>query len=150
MTTALPLSKYQYRECSRWLPPSGAKILPVPFTIPFLFQVTAAQQFSLEQAVATPGGYPFSLRAIGGWVAVPGPTIRFQWPNGRYLSPVGIPLFGFFGTGKSGRLLDKPVRIEHTEVIRMDIDNTSGATQNIAIFFEGVVLIPFTERPNGK
>lgn len=124
-------------------------MLPVTYTLPFLMQVQAGQQYSLEQAVSTPGGYPFLLRAIGAFIATPGPTVRFQWPNGRYLSPGLMPLFGFIGTGKSGRLLDPAVPMNHTEVIRMDIDNTLGGTQNLSIFFEGLVLIPF-EVGNGN
>jgi hypothetical protein len=148
--TPVPLTKYQLRACMKWVPPSNTKLLPVAFTIPFLFQVVAGQQYSLEQAVSTPGGYPFLLRAVGGFVAVPGPNVRFQWPNGRYLSSTPVPLFGFFGTGKSGRLLDPAVPMQHTEVIRMDINNVNGPTQNIGIFFEGLVLIPFMEAMNGK
>ncbi len=141
---AVALDRMQFQACSKWVAPSGSKILPITYTIPFYLALTAGQFYDdQEQAVNPPGGYPFSLRAIGVYLAAPGPTVRFQWPNGRYLSPVGIPVFNYIGTGKRGRLIDPVVRMQDSDVIRMDIDNSAGGTQQLAIFFEGVVLVPF-------
>jgi hypothetical protein len=137
------LDRMQFKACSKWVAPTG-KLLPITFTIPFYLALTAGTIYEdQEQAVTTPGKYPFKLRAIGVFLSAPGPTVRFQWPNGRYLSPVGVPVFNYIGTGKRGRLIDPPVTMQDTEVIRMDIDNTAGGAQQLAIFFEGVVLVPF-------
>jgi hypothetical protein len=140
----IALDRYQFQACSKWVQPTGSKILPVTYTIPFYFPMTAGQVYEdVEQAISTPGKYPFVLRAIGAFLTGPGTTVRFQWPNGRYLSNVGIPIFGYVGTGKRGRLIDPIVKMKDTEVILMDIDNTNGETGQLCIFFEGVVLVPF-------
>lgn len=139
----ITLDRMQFQACSKWVARSG-KILPVTFTIPFYYPLAAGQIYEgLEQAVSTPGKYPFTLRAVGAYLAAPGPVVRFQWPNGRYLSTVGIPIFSYIGTGKRGRLIDPPVPMKDTDVIRMDVDNSAGGAQQLCIFFEGVVLIPF-------
>lgn len=140
----IALDRYQFQACSNWVQPSGSRILPVTFTIPFYFPLEAETVYEdLEQAISTPGKYPFVLRAVGAFLAEPGPLVRFQWPNGRYLSNVGIPLFGYVGTGKRGRLIDPVVKMKDTDVIRIDVDNSTGPTQQLCIFFEGVVLVPF-------
>jgi hypothetical protein len=141
---AVALDRMQFQACSKWVHPSHGKILPITFTIPFFFAMTAGQNYEgVEQALSTPGKYSFKLRAIGAYLAAPGPLVRFQWPNGRYLSNLPIPVFSYIGTGKRGRLIDPPIKMEDSDVIRMDIDNSSGGTQQLAIFFEGVVLVPF-------
>jgi|SRR5882672_2557462 len=148
---ALTLDRMQFQACSNWVQPSHSKILPVTFTIPFIFALTAGQTYEgVEQAISTPGKNTFCLRAIGVFLAAPGPTVRFQWPNGRYLSPIPIPVFNYIGTGKRGRLIDPVVKMKDADVIRMDIDNSAGGTQQLAIFFEGVVLVPFETDWLGK
>lgn len=140
------LSTYQLEACKGWKLPTDSKILPVSYVIPFLQFLAAGQtQRTFEQAIVIPGGYPFSLIALGAWLAQPGPKMRFQWPNGRYLSNVLMPIFGFIQTGKSGRLLAKPVDMKSGDVVRMDIDNTAGPAQTLMIFFEGVAHIPFAK-----
>jgi hypothetical protein len=103
--------------------PDGRQFLELPFVVPVFVRVLAGQVVQgLEVSVS--GEYDFQVRVISAALLTGGPRVQVEWPDGRYLSTPGLPLFDFVGTGMRGRLLENPETIGRTEKILLNVDNS--------------------------
>lgn len=141
------LTDYQFQSCS-WTSPEGATYLELPHTISWYFQALADTDYpGLEQAMSAQ--YDFVIHAIGAVVDVTGDDetlVQIQWPDGRFLSNPGLPVWDFIGTGLRGWNLENPELIAHGSKVKLNVDNTDNSSNvNLALFFEGVLRIPMVQ-----
>lgn len=138
----LQLTDLQLSTCTRWVNPSGVTVLPVPYTIPFYYQI-AASSVADGVEIATHADFPFLLKVLSFTGVTPGTLIRLQWPDGRYLSNPGLDFFSFVRTGKLGRLLDPHKLLLPAQKLRLDIDNSGvGSASVIEMYLEGTLQVP--------
>jgi hypothetical protein len=136
------LSDLQLRDCTRWVAPDGVVYLPQFHVQPFFKNVPAGQTLD-DVELGTPPEFPFLIKLIcSTGINTSGVLVRIQWPDGRYLSNPGVDFFSFVGTGRRGRLLDKPKVVPPSSKIRFDLTNPNGADADLEIFFEGALLVP--------
>jgi hypothetical protein len=103
--------------------PDGRQFLEIPYVVPFYVRV-APGQIANGLEVAINSEYEFRVMVISATLVTQGPRLQVQWPDGRYLSRPGIPVFDFIGTGMRGRLLEEPETIGRTEKILLNVDNS--------------------------
>ena len=93
--------------------------------------------------------YDFVINGISAVVDVTGDDetlLQIQWPDGRYLSNPGLPVWDFIGTGLRGWVLENPEVIAHGSKVKLNIDNSgNGSNVNLGLFFEGVLRIPMVQ-----
>lgn len=129
-----------------WRAPSGQLFLPLAHTIPWYFQAALSKAYQgIEQGMNA--DYDFLVKAIGAVVDTPGNNttlVQIQWPDGRYLSNPGLSVFDFIGTGLRGWGLDNPELIPRGAKVKLNVDNSGNSLSvvNLALFFEGVLLVP--------
>lgn len=141
------LTDYQLQACS-WTSPDGAMFLELPHTIPWYFAAAADTLYAgIEQAMSAQ--YDFVINGISAVVDVTGDDetlLQIQWPDGRYLSNPGLPVWDFIGTGLRGWVLENPEVIAHGSKVKLNIDNSgNGSNVNLGLFFEGVLRIPMVQ-----
>lgn len=145
---ALPaLTDYQLQACA-WTSPEGAAFLELPHTIPWYFTAAAGTAYpGVEQAMSAQ--YDFVVKGISAVVDFTGldeTLVQIQWPDGRFLSNPGLPVWDFIGTGLRGWVLENPELIAHGSKLKVNTDNSANfSAVNLALFFEGVLRIPMVQ-----
>jgi len=146
MMRPLRLSDLQLKTCTKWVAPDGTVLLPLPYTIPFFYQL-AANQIISDLELATPSESAFVCKVVSSTGIVPGTLVQVQWPDGRYLSDPGVDFFSFVGTGRRARLIDPYKYMPKSSKIRMNFDNTNvSVPAYMEIYFEGVILVELVKQ----
>ena len=138
------LTDYQLKGCI-WQAPDGSKFLPMPYTVPWYFHAAASSiKLGVEQAFHSE--FDFYINAIGGIQNKQDGDVTYiqvQWPDGRYLSNPGLPVWDFIGTGMRGFCIESGERVAHGSKVKLNVDNSGNDEDcDIALFFEGVLLVP--------
>lgn len=100
----------------------GEEYLELPFTVPWYF-LAAAGVSSEGLELAMSADYDFEVHAVSAVIGAPGPLAQIQWPDGRYLSNPGLPMFDFIGTGQRGFLLENPELIPRGAKVKVNVSN---------------------------
>lgn len=141
------LTDYQFAGCV-WTAPDGARFLLLPKTIVWYFRATSGTQTNgIEQSFDP--DYDVLVKSIGGYESNEAGDVCYvqvQWPDGRYLSNPGLPVWDFIGTGLRGFLLEQGEIIPRGQKVKFNVDNSGNEDDtDLALYFEGVVLIPMVE-----
>ena len=145
--TVPKLTDMQFRACN-WTSPAGADFLPLAHTIPWYFTAAATTLYQgIEQAMNSQ--YDFLVTGISAVVDVTGNNetlLQIQWPDGRFLSNPGLPVWDFIGTGLRGWVLENPELIPHGTKVKLNIDNSNNSSiVNLGLFFEGLLRVPMVQ-----
>ena len=136
------LTDLQLRDCTRWVAPDGVVYLPQFHVMPFFKNVPAGASLD-DVELGTPPEFPFLIKLIcSSGINTAGVLVQIQWPDGRYLSNPGVDFFSFVGTGRRGRLLDKPKVVPPSSKIRFNLINPNQTDGDLEIYFEGALLVP--------
>lgn len=139
----IKLDDYQIAACDLWTAPDGTVYVPVPFVVPITFRAAAGVAYPGVE-IGCDSEFDFEASVISAVVIVPGATVQVQWPDGRYNSNPGIPVYDFIGTGKRALLLDPPELIPRGDKIRLNIQG-GAVDSTINLFFEGVLKVPMVK-----
>lgn len=129
------------KRCT-WVSPDGRVFLELPHTIPWYYTAAALTLYQGVEQGMNPD-YDFLVKAISSVSDVPGTLIQIQWPDGRFLSNPGLPVYDFIGVGLRGWVLENPEILPRGSKVKLQVDNSAnGSAVNLDLFFEGVLRIP--------
>lgn len=129
-----------------WTSPEGRVFLELPHAMPWYYTAAGSTLYQgIEQGMNP--DYDFIVKAICAVIDVPVTLIQIQWPDGRFLSNPGLPMYDFIGTGLRGWVLENPELIQRGEKIKLQVDNSANASAvNLDLFFEGLLRIPMVNQ----